>query len=66
MGGDDELSESDEDAKLTMLNLILARLCRLFEALRVYLLRVLLCVFVLAIECGCGEVIGFTIMFMMT
>ena len=57
VGRDDELSESDENAKLTMLNLILARLCRLFEALRVYLLRILLCVFVLAIERGCGEVL---------
>ena len=34
VGGDDELSESNEDAELTMLNLILVCLRRLLKALR--------------------------------
>ena len=36
VGGDDELSESDEDAELTMLNLILVCLRRLLKALRIF------------------------------
>ena len=33
VGGDDELSESDEDAELTMLNLILVCIRRLLKTL---------------------------------
>ena len=42
MGGDDELSESDEDAELTMLNLILVCIRRLLKTLGICEFRIVI------------------------